>query len=223
MVSYTIHSLKAPTHITFCVNGLFYKEINIKQDFPKYVVPDKNNVEKYYIDIETNELVYIENAHKSLKSLRGPTLGNINQDGKYYTPAIQSDIDKNEEKYDSENWKLYKYFEKYCSSYEIFLSEDENVSVHIRKSEDGKDIVLERYIKENEVFHRKECVNLAYAVRELQYCKGDTLREKYSELIYKNLEIPILRDSLMSYVNGVFKVKQERYGSYDSDSDFDSD
>ena len=55
MVSYTIHSLKAPTHITFCVNGLFYKEINIKQDFPKYVVPDKNNVEKYYIDIETNE------------------------------------------------------------------------------------------------------------------------------------------------------------------------
>jgi hypothetical protein len=223
MVSYTIHSLKAPTHITFCVNGLFYKEINIKQDFPKYVVPDKNNVEKYYIDIETNELVYIENAHKSLKSLRGPTLGNINQDGKYYRPAIQSDIDKNEEKYDSENWKLYKYFEKYCSSYEIFLSEDTNISVHIRKSEDGKDIVLERYIKENGVFHRKECVNLDYAVRELQYCEGETLREKYSELIYKNLEIPILRDSLMSYVNGVFKVKQERYGSYDSDSDFDSD
>ena len=112
MVSYTIHSLKAPTHITFCVNGFFLKEINIKQDFPKYVVLDKNTVEKYYIDIETNKLVYIENSHKILKSLRGPTFGNINMDDKYYRPAIQSDIDKNEEKYDSENWKLYKYFQK---------------------------------------------------------------------------------------------------------------
>ena len=93
---------------------------------------------KNTIDIETNELVYIENSHTCLKSLRGPTLGNINQDDKYYRPAKQSDIDKNEEKYDSENWKLYKYFEKFFSTYQIFLSEDKNIGVHISKSENEK-------------------------------------------------------------------------------------
>jgi hypothetical protein len=221
MVSYTIHSLKAPTHITFCVNGFFFKEINIKQDFPKYVVLDKNTVEKYYIDIETNELVYIENAHTSLKSLRGPTLGNINQDGNYYTPAKQSDIDKNEEKYDSENWKLYKYFEKFFSTYQIFLSEDKNVGVHIRKSENEKDLFLERYLKDGETYFSDKKVQLPYAVRELEYCDGETLREKYSQLINKNLNSYVIGQELLPYVDGVFKIKTERYGGYDSDSDYD--
>ena len=30
-------------------------------------------------------------------------------------------------------------------------------------------------------------VHLPYAVRELDYCDGETLREKYEQLIYKNL------------------------------------
>jgi hypothetical protein len=223
MITYTIDSKEPPAYITFCINRKLHQKVNIKDKFPEYVLPKHEIMMKYFVDLNSGELVFIENESELLKSLRAPTLRHLTHNGKYYRPAIQSDIDKNEEQYDSGNRRLYKYLDNYYSSYEIFLSEDENVSVHIRKSEDGKDIVLERYIKENEVFHRKECVNLAYTVRELQYCKGETLREKYSELIYKNLEIPILRDSLMSYVNGVFKVKQERYGSYDSDSDFDSD
>ena len=37
---------------------------------------------------------------------------------------------------------------------------------------------------------------MAYAVRELEYCDSNTLREKYEELIYKNLESRITRESL---------------------------
>ena len=223
MVSYRIHSLKAPTHITFCISGFFYKEINIKQDFPKYVVPDKNNIEKYYIDIETNELVYIENAQKSLKSLRGPTFGNINMDGKYYSPAIQSDIDKNEEKYDSENWKLYQYLEKFFSDYEIFLSTDKNIGIHVSKSDNEKDLFIERYLKDGKTFYSDKKVLLPYAVRELDYCDGETLREKYSQLINKNLNSYSVGPQLLPYVEGVFKIKKERYGHFNGEYDFDSD
>ena len=78
-------------------------------------------------------------------------------------------------------------------------------------------MILQRYVLEGDVFQPKECVNLAYAVRELEYCEGPTLKEKYEQLINKNLESAYIRDSLMPYVAGVFKCKKNKYDRYNSD------
>lgn len=137
--------------------------------------------------------------------LKGPYKGPLNVDGKYYRKAIQSDIDRNEEKYNSENWGLYQYLVKY---YEIFLFEDKKISVHIRKSENEKDLILERFEKdENDIFNSVYQVCLQYAVRELNYCNSETLKGKYEELINKNLKSYVIRKDLIPYVEGVFKVK----------------
>ena len=52
---------------------------------------------------------------------------------------------------------------------------------------------------------------MPYAVRELENCKSKNLREKYKELIEKNLEIPIISNVLLPYVEGVFEVKSKEY------------
>ena len=222
MFSYRVQSIERPTHITFKINERIMLRVNMKKYFPKYVLCEEDLLKKYFLDINTRELVLIENQHEFMKSLRGPTSGHLSFDGEIFIPATQSDIDKNEEKYNSQNWNLYNHLLKIYNSYEIFLSEDKMISIHIRQSETYKDLILQRYILEDDVFQPKECVNLAYAVRELEYCEGPTLKEKYEELINKNLESPVIRDSLMPYVTGVFKCKKNRYDRYGYDSD-DSD
>jgi len=222
MFSYRVQSFERPTHITFNINGKINLRVNMKKYFPKYVLCEEDLLKKYFLDINTRELVLIENQHEFMKSLRGPTAGHLSFNGEIFIPANQSDIDKNEEKYNSQNWNLYNHLLKIYNSYEIFLSEDKTISIHIRQSETYKDLILQRYVLEGDVFQPKECVNLAYAVRELEYCEGPTLKEKYEELINKNLESTYIRDSLMPYVNGVFKCKKNRYDRYGYDSD-DSD
>ena len=66
---------------------------------------------KYYISLNDNSLVFIENENEILKSLRQPTFGNINI-GNNVRKALLSDIDRNEEKYNSDNWKLYQYLNR---------------------------------------------------------------------------------------------------------------
>jgi hypothetical protein len=176
----------------------------------------ENEIRKYFVNLNSEKLVIIENENKIMKSLRAPIEGNINFDGEYYRPATQFDIDENEENYNTDNWKLFKYLKNIYLSNEIFLSEDESISIHIRKSQTGKDLILTRFVKKNGIYKEEVKVNMAYAVRELEYCQTETLREKYKELIYKNLESPIIRDSLLPYVNGVFKATKKRY-DYDSD------
>ena len=219
MISYQVELLEPPTHITFLIDGNVLERINIKEMFPEYCVLPAHEFKKYFVDIETNELKIIDNIDELLVTLRGPTFGNINYDGKYYRPAIQSDIDKNEEKYNSENWKLYQYLDNYYKTYEIFLSKDQSISVHIRKSDDEKDLILMRFEKdERNNFKRVSSLNLEYAVRELQYCKGYTLRKKYEELIVKNLDSVLIKKQLLPYVEGVFKPTKNKY-EYDYDSD----
>ena len=222
MFSYRVQSIERPTHITFKINERIMLRVNMKKYFPKYVLCEEDLLKKYFLDINTRELVLIENQHEFMKSLRGPTAGHLSFNGEIFIPANQSDIDKNEEKYNTQNWNLYNHLLKIYNSYEIFLSEDKTISIHIRQSETYKDLILQRYVLEDNVFQPKECVNLAYAVRELEYCEGLTLKEKYEELINKNLESTYIRDSLMPYVNGVFKCKKNRYDRYGYDSD-DSD
>jgi hypothetical protein len=191
--------------------------VNMKKYFPKYVLCEEDLLKKYFLDINTRELVLIENQHEFMKSLRGPTTGHLSFNGEIYRPANQSDIDKHEEQYKTQNWNLYNHLLKIYNSYEIFLSEDKTISIHIRQSETYQDLILQRYVLEDNVFQPKECVNLAYAVRELEYCKGPTLKEKYEQLINKNLESAYIRDSLMPYVAGVFKCKKNRHDRYNSD------
>ena len=93
MISYQVELLEPPTHITFLIDGNVLERINIKEMFPKYCVLPPHEFKKYFVDIETNELKIIDNIDELLITLRGPTFGNINYDGKYYRPAIQSDID----------------------------------------------------------------------------------------------------------------------------------
>ena len=220
MFSYRVYSFERPTHITFKINERIMLRVNVKKYFPKYVLCEENLLKKYFLDINTRELVLIENQHEFMKSLRGPTAGHLSFNGEIYRQARQSDIDKNEEQYKTENWNLYNHLLKIYNSYEIFLSEDKTISIHIRQSETYQDLILQRYVLEGDVFQPKECVNLAYAVRELEYCEGPTLKEKYEELINKNLESAYIRDSLMPYVAGVFKYKKNKYDRYNSnDSD----
>ena len=87
--------------------------------------------------------------------------------------------------------------------------------------ENEKDLFVERYLKEGDTFYSDKQLLLPYAVRELEYCDGETLREKYSQLINKNLNSYVIGQQLLPYVEGVFKIKKERYGGYDSDSDYD--
>ena len=216
MFNYRIVSLERPTHITFCISNSFSIRVDIKGKFPKYSLLGENEIRKYFVNLNSEKLVIIENENKIMKSLREPTVGNINFDGEYYRPATQFDIDENEENYNTDNWKLYKYLKKIYLSNEIFLSEDESISIHIRKSQTGKDLILTRFVKKNGIYKEEVKVNMAYAVRELEYCQSKTLREKYEELIYKNLESRIIRESLSTYVNGVFDYKEKEY-SYDSD------
>lgn len=221
MISYQVELLEPPTHITFLIDGNVLERINIKEMFPKYCVLPPHEFKKYFVDIETNELKIIDNIDELLVTLRGPTFGNINYEGKYYRPAIQSDIDKNEEKYNSENWKLYQYLDNYYKTYEIFLSEDKNIAIHIRKSDDEKDLILMRFEKdEHGNYNRVSKLVLEYAVRELQYCNGYNLRNKYEELIVKNLDTVLIKRQLLPYVKGVFRPsKEKKYYDYDSDSD----
>ena len=220
MFSYRVYSFERPTHITFKINERIMLRVNVKKYFPKYVLCEENLLKKYFLDINTRELVLIENQHEFMKSLRGPTAGHLSFNGEIYRQARQSDIDKNEEQYKTENWNLYNHLLKIYNSYEIFLSEDKTISIHIRQSETYQDLILQRYVLEGDVFQPKECVNLAYAVRELEYCEGPTLKEKYEQLINKNLESAYIRDSLMPYVAGVFKYKKNKYDRYNSnDSD----
>ena len=216
MFSYRIISLERPTHITFCISNSFSIRVDIKGKFPEYSLLGENEIRKYFVNLNTEKLVIIENENELMKSLRGPTTGNINLDGEYYRPASQFDIDENEENYNTDNWKLYQYLKKIYLTNEIFLSEDESISIHIRKSQTGKDLILTRFVKKNGIYKEEVKVNMAYAVRELEYCDSNTLREKYKELIYKNLESRIIRESLSTYVNGVFDYKEKEY-SYDSD------
>ena len=216
MFSYRIISLERPTHITFCISNSFNIRVDLKEKFPEYCMLDENKIRKYFVNLNNGKLVIIENENEVMKSLRGPTEGNVNQNDEYYRPATQFDIDENEEIYNTDNWKLYQYLKNIYLSNEIFLSEDESISIHIRKSQTGKDLILTRYVKKDDTFKHETTVNMAYSVRELEYCETETLREKYEELIYKNLESRIIRESLSTYVNGVFDYKEKEY-SYDSD------
>ena len=216
MFSYYPHSYAHPTHIVFSINEILYR-VNIKKRFPEYVLMPLNLIKKYYINLNSGKLVTIDNEHEIMKTLRGPMKGNINFDGNYFRPAIQSDIDKNEKK-NSDNKRLYHYLAKIYDNYEIFLSEDEMTSVHIRKSdENDEDLVLERYKKDNGVFKHEVSIILSYSVRDLEYCNGRNLREKYTELINKNLKSSIIRESLYPYVQGVFNYKDRYSLNYDSD------
>ena len=219
MFSYRIISLERPTHITFCISNSFNIRVDLKEKFPEYCMLDENKIRKYFVNLNTEKLVIIENENEIMKSLRSPTEGNINQNDEYYRPATQFDIDENEENYNTDNWKLYKYLKNiYCSN-EIFLSEDESISVHIRKSQNGKDLILMRFEKdERNNFKRVSSLNLEYAVRELEYCKGYNLRKKYEELIVKNLDTVLVKKHLLPYVEGVFKPTKNKY-DYDYDSD----
>jgi hypothetical protein len=220
MISYTIQKLEHPTHIIFFLEGHLSKRVAIKEKFPDYRLVES---EKYYVDLNNNELVILENYKKIMKSMRPPTMGHISFDGNIYRPAIQSDIDKNEEKYKSQNWDLYKYLYNYYKNCEIFLSDNQMIGIHISKSDDENDLFLDRYKKEGDSYILDKQLHLPCAVRELQYCKGPTLKEKYEELIYKNLESPYIRKSLIPYVDGVFKLKKDRYERYDdSDDDFEN-
>ena len=216
MFTYRIISFERPTHITFCISNSFSIRVDIKGKFPEYSLLGENEIRKYFVNLNSEKLVIIENENEIMKSLRGPTVGNINFEGEYYRPATQFDIDENEENYNTDNWKLYKYLEKIYLSNEIFLSEDESICIQIRKSQNNKDLILTRFLKEDGVFKEEIKVNMAYAVRELEYCESKTLREKYEELIHKNLESRIIRESLSPYVKGVFEHREKEY-SYDSD------
>ena len=217
MFSYRAYTIERPTYITFKINERVMLRVNVKKYFPKYVLCEENLLKKYFLNINNGELIRIENQQELMKSLRPPTVGHISLGGEIYRPADQSDIDKHEEQYKTQNWNLYNHLLKIYNSYEIFLSEDKTISIHIRQSESYKDLILQRYVLENDIFQPKECVNMSYAVRELEYCKGPTLKEKYEELINKNLESAYIRDSLMPYVAGVFKCKKNRYDRYNSD------
>ena len=208
MVNYEIQSFEPPTHITFLINGNISHRVNMTIKFPDYCILPEKDFKQYYKDIDSNELIIVENIDEMLLPLRGAYKGLLNVDGKYYRKAIQSDIDRNEEKYNSENWGLYQYLVKYYESYEIFLSEDRKISIHIRKSENEKDLILERFEKdENEIFNSVYKLCLQYAVRELNYCNAGTLKGKYEELINKNLKSYVIRKDLLPYVEGVFKVE----------------
>lgn len=95
--------------ITFLINNNIETEIDIVKDFSEYVLLTSPNIDKYFVDLNNNSLIIIENHNNLMKSLREPTLGYINYEDKYYRPAILSDIDRNEEQYNSDNWKLYQY------------------------------------------------------------------------------------------------------------------
>lgn len=211
LIDYNVDTIEPPDCITFLVNDELLFKVNIKEKFPKYHLPDMELRRKYYISLNDNSLVFIENENEILKSLRQPTFGNINIGNNVYRKALLSDIDRNEEKYNSDNWKLYQYLNRTFSNYEIFLSEDKNIGIHIRKSDDEQDLILVRYLKQNHNFISDKKINMPYAVRELENCKSKNLREKYKELIKKNLEIPIISNALLPYVEGVFEVKAKEY------------
>lgn len=208
MFRYRIESFEPPTHITFCINEKYYQRLNIMQRFPEYYILNYRDFKKYYVDINDDKLVFIENEDSIFKSMREPTKGFFNYEGKVYRPAIQSDIDKHENNYDSENWKLYQYLQKFYESYEVFLSEDQKIGIHIRKSENDTDLILERFEKDEDGnFKSSLKLCLPNAVRELDYCNVKNLKGKYRELINKNLDSRIIRKDLLPYVKGVFKVK----------------
>ena len=84
MFSYRVHSFERPTHITFKKNERIILRVNMKKYFPKYVLCEEDLLKKYFLDINTRELVLIENQHEFMKGLRGPTAGHLSYDGEIF-------------------------------------------------------------------------------------------------------------------------------------------
>jgi hypothetical protein len=108
MSFYTVLNTEPPTHITFLKNNI-QTRVNISDSYPNYCLIDKNTLKKYFMEINENKLIIIDNHLKIMSNQRNITLGHINFKNKIYRPATQCDIDKNEEQYNSDNWKLYSY------------------------------------------------------------------------------------------------------------------
>jgi hypothetical protein len=78
------------------------------EGFTEYVVA--HNLD-YYIDMNNGDLVRIPGG-STKGSMRGSTLGWINNSEGYFRPALQSEVDYDDLiKYNGNNGKLYKHLE----------------------------------------------------------------------------------------------------------------
>tara|TARA_B100001057_G_C22523370_1_gene822803 strand:- start:41 stop:751 length:711 start_codon:yes stop_codon:yes gene_type:complete len=193
----------------------------IEGDFEEYVLTNPDVLKKYFVDLNSGELVIIENENEIMKSMRGPTKGFINHNGCYYRPAIHSDIDFNEEKYNSDNWKLYNHLKEIYTNKctpEVYKSKDNKIEVHIGEVIGTDNLYLYRYDLEKSDSEPERKIILEKANNELRHYDG-TRHEKIKSYIQISYNSLIFFETLKPFLEGVFKSKNHRYNNYDSHSD----
>ena len=115
MLKYQILELDYNTKvITFFFDNNPQKKtnVNVLDGFKEYVIANKLD---YYIDLNNGDLVRIPGGSE-YGSMRGPTKGWINNADGYFRPALQSEVDYDDLKYDGDNGKMYNHLENIYKS-----------------------------------------------------------------------------------------------------------